>query len=69
MVEEDERSLAFLLPRLVSEDVSESGGFSSEDCVAMNEKGRIRIFHGVEMKNSRLNMRIRSEISSSPKFE
>jgi hypothetical protein len=46
MVDEEEMSLAFLLPRLVSEDVAESGGLSSpdpEDCVAMNEKGRIRI--------------------------
>ena len=43
MVDEGEMSLAFLFPRLVSEDVVESGGLSSPDpedsvCVAMNEK-------------------------------
>ena len=67
MVDEEEMSLAFLLPRLLSEEVVESGGLSS--CVAMNTKGHIRIFHAVDAKNPRLNMRMRSEISSSPKFE
>ena len=38
MVDEEEMSLAFLLPRLLSEEVAESGGLSS--CVAMNKKKR-----------------------------
>ena len=37
----DDKSLAFLFPKLLPEELVESGGFSLAGCVPRNRKGRI----------------------------